>query len=65
MTSLNNFLIAVMLLFAWGFIVRVIRSDLRLSADLAKILSIYYHGQGCDSERTSAYFAGQFARQDP
>ena len=41
MSALSNLLIPAVLFFALGFIARVIKSDLRLPQDLAKMLSIY------------------------
>lgn len=41
MSALSNLLIPAVLFFALGFLARVIKSDLRLPQDLAKMLSIY------------------------
>lgn len=41
MSALSNLLIPAVLFFALGFLARVVRSDLRLPLDLAKMLSIY------------------------
>ncbi|HDP88518.1 MAG TPA: sodium-dependent bicarbonate transport family permease [Thioalkalivibrio sp.] len=41
MSALNNLLIPAVLFFALGVITRLIKSDLRLPPDLAKMLSIY------------------------
>jgi uncharacterized protein len=41
MSTLSNLLIPAVLFFALGFLARVIRSDLRLPPDMAKMLSIY------------------------
>lgn len=41
MTGLSNLLIPAVLFFALGFFARLVRSDLRFPADLAKVLSIY------------------------
>ncbi len=41
MSALSNLLIPAVLFFALGFLARVIKSDLRLPPDMAKMLSIY------------------------
>lgn len=41
MAALSNLLIPAVLFFALGFLTRVIKSDLRMPPDLAKVLSIY------------------------
>ncbi len=41
MSALSNLLLPAVLFFALGFLARVIKSDLRIPPDLAKILSIY------------------------
>ncbi len=41
MSALSNLLIPAVLFFALGFLTRVIKSDLRLPQDMAKMLSIY------------------------
>lgn len=41
MSSLSNLLIPAVLFFALGAVARIIKSDLRLPPDLAKVLSIY------------------------
>jgi len=41
MSALSNLLIPAVLFFALGFLARVVKSDLRLPPDMAKMLSIY------------------------
>lgn len=41
MSSFSNLLIPAVLFFALGFIARIVKSDLRLPEDMAKMLSIY------------------------
>ena len=41
MSALSNLLIPAVLFFALGFIARVVKTDLRLPPDMAKMLSIY------------------------